>query len=118
MTPEIAVGLPNHNFNMFVRSKKRNINDFKVSVIIDIVCKEFKVELSDLRSVSKKSTFRHPRHVAMHLLRHQSGLKLTDIGRLFGRHHTTVINALISIDNLLEFDKKIRNEYHHLQRLI
>lgn len=118
MTPEIAVGVARRTLTDFVRSTKDNKDEFKINVILDVVCHDFCVSVEDLRSDSRKAIFRHPRHVAIHLLRHHTKLTLKDLGGLFNRHHTTVMSALESINHMYDFDIKFRKKYRQLERLI
>ena len=53
------------------------------------------------------------RHIAIHLCRARTGETLSAIGKFFGRDHSTVINAMRRIEDLLEVkDRDIMAYYN------
>jgi len=53
---------------------------------------------------SKKDEYKFKRHYLMKYLRKNSTLSLDSIGNMFGKHHTTVINALKKVDDLEKYE--------------
>jgi len=68
------------------------------------VCRQFGVTTLDLMSARRGREVARPRQLAMWLARHTTLLSLPDIGRGFGRDHTTVIHAIKRVEELLRTD--------------
>ncbi len=69
------------------------------ATIGELVCRQFKVSLEDMRSRSRKRTIAFPRQVAMYLARKYTEESLADIGRAFNRDHSTVMYAIKSVSS-------------------
>lgn len=77
----------------------------------------YNIKVSDLSSSSKVQKLVIPRHVAMFLSRELTGANLMEIASAFGRKdHTTVLNALENVKNLLEKDASQRSLINELRR--
>jgi len=75
------------------------------------VCDRFGVTLAELRSHSRNALLVRARHAAMWAIRHQTSLSYPQIGRLFDRHHTSVMHAVARIDGA-------RRANHQLNQLL
>ena len=72
------------------------------ALIINQVCKFFSIEESVIRSTLKNKGTNEARQVAMYLIRKLTNLSTTEIGKEFGRDHTTVIHAINKIETSLK----------------
>ncbi len=61
--------------------------------VISLVARHFNLRLRDLRSQSRSPRVTTPRQIAMYLVRRHCGLSYPEIGRRFGRHHTTALHS-------------------------
>jgi chromosomal replication initiator protein len=73
-----------------------------IGTILGLVSRHFGLRMRDLYSTSRSPRISLPRQVAMYLVRRHCGLSFPEIGRRFGRHHTTVIHACRRAEELLE----------------
>lgn len=62
------------------------------AAIVSAVAGHFNVPPADILSNSRKHPYVRPRQVAMHLYRTLSGRSFPEIGRRFGRDHTTALS--------------------------
>ena len=85
--------------DMFKDSTTRNLPT--PALIISEVSRFYSVEESVIRSRLKSSNVVLPRQVAMYLIRTLTNLSLPDIGKEFGRDHTTVLSSLRRIESML-----------------
>ena len=74
------------------------------ALIINQVCKFFSIEESVIRSTLKNKGTNDARQVAIYLIRKLTNLSTTEIGKEFGRDHTTVIHAINKIENALKME--------------
>ena len=85
--------------DMFKDSTTRNLPT--PALIISEVSRFYSVEESVIRSRLKSSNVVLPRQVAMYLIRTLTNLSLPDIGKEFGRDHTTVLSSLRRVESML-----------------
>lgn len=61
--------------------------------IFKVVAEYFNIAIDDLRSAKRNRSLVQPRHIAMYLARELTTESLSDIGRAFGKDHTSVLYA-------------------------
>ena len=72
------------------------------SLIISEVCRFYSIEENVLRGTLKDKVTAEARQVAMHLIRKLTNLSYPDIGKEFGKDHTTVIHACKKVNAMLQ----------------
>lgn len=90
-------------------------------LISEIVSLVRKYTGQDVRSLQVKSRKRHlvfPRQLNMYFLEKHTNYSLAMIGSIFNRDHATVLHAKKTIQNLIDTDKRIRNQYHLIEESI
>jgi chromosomal replication initiation ATPase DnaA len=83
--------------------------------IMLVVSEHYNITIEQLRNECRKSEFRTARQVAQYLIRNKAELPLKKIGKMFNRHHTTVIYSLKTIANLRRFYKTFDAEYKEIE---
>ena len=79
-----------------------------VDRILNVVAKNYGVTVDDLTSTRRNANIAAARHMAVYLMRHNTELSLTEIGKIFSRDHSTTISSLRKVEE----DKK-REPYVH-----
>jgi chromosomal replication initiator protein len=87
-------------------------NIVTVEKIQKIVCHNYKIKLTQLKSKNNSPKVAFPRQVAMYLSKEFTPSSLPEIGKKFGgKHHTTVIHSIKKIEKLKgdnpEFNKEL-----------
>lgn len=77
---------------------------------INKVCKYYSLGKRQLLGDSRALPVVRPRQVLMYLLRKQTGLPFQEVGRLVGRDHSTVMNAVNKITQLLSTSVDIQED--------
>lgn len=72
------------------------------SLIIGEVCRFYSIEENVLRGTLKNKGTAEARQLAMYLIRHLTNLSLPDIGKEFGKDHTTVLYSINKIEQGLK----------------
>lgn len=80
-----------------LRNNLKTNKDQVIKTAIMGVCKDYKITFEDMMSGSRKRSISLPRMVLMYKL-YQTGFTLTEVGAIFNRDHTTVINAIKKIE--------------------
>lgn len=83
--------------------------------IMHVVAEEFEIEVSDILSTSRKRQHVLPRQTAMYLASEITKRGLSQIGRRFGRDHSTVDHALKQTVRRMEKDPDFAALVWHLQ---
>jgi chromosomal replication initiator protein len=80
------------------------------NLIIGQVCKFYNVDDVELRGSKKHKGIAEPRQVAMYLVRKLTNLSLPDIGREFGKDHSTVLYNIRKVETALKSgDNELKN---------
>ena len=61
--------------------------------VLTAVARQFNLRVRDLRSTGRSARVTTPRQIAMYLMRRHCTLSYPEIGRRFGRHHTTALHS-------------------------
>jgi chromosomal replication initiator protein len=69
--------------------------------VVACVAGFFGVSHAQLASRSRAERLRHPRQLAMYLCRRYTDASLSEIGRLFGRNHPAVANAIQRVERAI-----------------
>ena len=75
-------------------------------VIVEETGKCYGVEVSDIMSTSRTKEVVNARQVAMFIIRQLTKLSLPEIGRFFGRDHTTVLHSLEKVEGLIKENRE------------
>lgn len=91
-----------------------------IEKIQKIVCHQFKIKPSQLKSKNNSPKFAFPRQIAMYLCKGLTKASLPEIGKKFGgKHHTTVIHSIRKIEKMhnedSEFNKELNNLISYIQ---
>ncbi|MFV0436274.1 MAG: chromosomal replication initiator protein DnaA [Desulfopila sp.] len=78
-----------------------------IEMITELISRQFKVSIADMRSRSRKKVLTFPRQVAMYLCRKHTDDSLADIGRAFNRDHSTVLHSIKKVTNLSARDTSV-----------
>ena len=74
------------------------------SLIISHVCKFYSIDESILRGTLKNKGTTEARQIAIYLIRKLTNLSLPDIGKEFGRDHSTILYAIRKVEVALKND--------------
>ncbi len=61
--------------------------------IIGKVAQKYEVSIEDLKGSKRTKNIAHARHIAVYLLRELTDMSLPQLGKYFGRDHTTILNS-------------------------
>ena len=77
--------------------------------IIEETAKYYMQTPEVLKGQSRSTEPKNARHVAMYLIRRMTNLSLEDIGKIFDRHHTSVLSAVKNLDTKIKNDTALSN---------
>ncbi len=82
--------------------------------IVLVVASHYGITRDQLKGKRRTNSVALPRQIAMYLMRRQTTLSLSEIGRFFDRDHTTVIHACSKIERLVAEDRRMRDTIERL----
>ena len=80
------------------------------ALVISQVCKFYSIDESVLRGTLKKKNVAEARQMAMYLIRNLTNLSLPDIGKEFGRDHSTVLYAIRRVETAVKAKDKVTQD--------
>jgi len=86
--------------------------------IVHVVAQHYGITREQLKGKRRTASVALPRQMAMSLMRRQTTLSLSEIGRFFDRDHTTVIHACDKIERLKVTDRQMRDTVERLAETI
>ena len=80
------------------------------SLIINQVCKFYSIDENTLRGTEKTRGTAEARQVAVYLVRKLTNLSSTDIGKEFGKDHSTILYSINKVESMLKSgDESLQN---------
>jgi chromosomal replication initiator protein len=90
-----------------------------VDTVMATVATYYHVTVESLQSNSRSRTISFPRHMAMYLIREETGTSYPQIGEKLGnRDHTTILYGYGKISELLETDSTVRRDALEIKALL
>ena len=89
-------------------------NDAMVEKIILHVSKKYGVSVDDIKSKKKTDSIAGARHISIYIIRKLTDLSLKDIGKIFGRDHSTIISSVNKIELNIRTVKNYENDINLL----
>ena len=93
------------------RAKLTSVDD-----ILRVVCHHFHLRSSELLGADRHKTTALARHVAMYLCKKRLSVSFPELGRAFGKDHTTVMSAVRKVQTLRERDPELRAHLDAIER--
>jgi chromosomal replication initiator protein len=95
---------------------EENLRVISIDKIIDTVTDYFKIKVVDIKGKTRLREVVLPRQIAMYLAKEYTTLSLKGIGYHFGgRDHSTVIHAIQTVNDLIDFDRDVAGHVKELQ---
>ena len=89
-------------------------NDAMVEKILLHVSKKYGVSVEDIKSKKKTDSIANARHISVYIIRKLTDLSLKEIGKIFGRDHSTIISSINKIDINIQTVKNYETDINTL----
>jgi len=87
----------------------------QVTAIQTEIARSLGVSPAALLGHGRRASLVWSRHLAIHLARHLLNLRVSDLGPLFNRDHTSIRHALRCVQNAMDTDTVKRTEVHLME---
>ncbi len=89
-----------------------------MSKIVSVVGKQYQVSSSDILGKSRKSEIVLPRHISIYFARTLLNSSLMDIGRYFGRDHSTIMSSIKKVEKESKSNQVMNRVIYDLRKKI
>lgn len=111
---EITLELTKEMIDKLIKSTKREIS---IDYIQKVVCNFYNIGLDLLQSKTRKREIVQARQVAMFFSKTLTKSSLATIGsQIGGKDHATVLHACKTVNNLIETDKRFRQQVDEIEK--
>lgn len=86
--------------------------------IIDKACKFYNVSKEDILGKSRTKDINHARQASCYMMRYELKMSFPQIGRIFSRDHSSIMNGVSKIEKMIKTDIEIREQIETLKNLI
>ncbi len=84
--------------------------------ILTQIADRYEISLEDLKSTKRTKQIAMPRHIAIYLIREMTNMSFPQLGKFFGRDHTTVLNSYQTVEEKMKSDPFFEGEIKELLR--
>ena len=84
--------------------------DAMVEKILKQVSKKYGISLEDIKSKKKTDSIANARHISIYVIRKLTDLSLKEIGKVFGRDHSTIISSINKVELNIRTVKNFESE--------
>ncbi len=111
---EITLELTKEMIDKLIKSTKREIS---IDYIQKVVCNFYNIPMDLLQSKTRKREIVQARQVAMFFSKSLTKSSLATIGsQIGGKDHATVLHACKTVNNLIETDKRFRQQVDEIEK--
>lgn len=111
---EITLDLATEMIDKLIKNTKREIS---IDYIQKVVCSYFNVQVEMLLSNTRKREIVQARQIAMYFSKNLTKASLATIGaQIGGKDHATVLHACKTVNNLIDTDKRFKNQVDEIEK--
>jgi len=85
-------------------------------VIKKLICKEYKITVSDVVSKSRRQCHVKPRQMAIYLSRKYTDSPLQAIGKSFKRYHATALHSIKAVEREMKLKGAVSRQVDYLSK--
>ena len=91
-----------------INGEVESLNEKLTNDMMKIICTLTQVDWSEMKGKCRKRELNDVRQIAMWIIRKGTSMSFYDVGKVFNRHHATVLHAVKHVEGLIETDNMYR----------
>ena len=91
-----------------INGEVESLNEKLTNDMMKIVCKLTLIDWEQMKTKCRKRELNDVRQTAMWIIRKGTSMSFYDVGKIFNRHHATVLHAVRNVENMIETDNMYR----------
>ena len=97
-----------------INGEVESLNERITNNVMKVICNITQVEWDQMKSKCRKRDINDVRQIAMWIIRKGTSMSFYDVGKIFNRHHATVLYACKHVEGLIEIDNKYRSNVEQI----
>lgn len=97
-----------------INGEVESLNERITNNVMKVICNITQVEWDQMKSKCRKREINDVRQIAMWIIRKGTSMSFYDVGKIFNRHHATVLYACKHVEGLIEIDNKYRSNVEQI----
>jgi chromosomal replication initiation ATPase DnaA len=91
-----------------INGEVESLNEKITNNIMKVICTLTLLDWDQLKSKCRKRELNDVRQIAMWIIRKGTSMSFYDVGKVFNRHHATVLHAVKNVEGLIQTDNMYR----------
>ena len=91
-----------------INGEVESLNEKLTNDMMKIICKLTLIDWEQMKTKCRKRELNDVRQTAMWIIRKGTSMSFYDVGKIFNRHHATVLHAVRNVENMIETDNMYR----------
>jgi len=84
-------------------------------MINEVIAKHFQITLEEMLQKSNESKYVKARQIAMFFYREMTNKSLSEIGKIFNKHHATVLDGVNKVKGYIQFEHGYDSEIQRIR---
>jgi chromosomal replication initiator protein len=97
-----------------INGEVESLNEKLTNQMMKVICTLTKVEWSEMKGKCRKRELNDVRQTAMWIIRKGTSMSFYDVGKVFNRHHATILHAVKNVEDLIQTDSMYRSSVEQI----
>jgi chromosomal replication initiator protein len=97
-----------------INGEVESLNEKLTIQMMKVICNLTQVDWDELKGKCRKRELNDVRQTAMWIIRKGTSMSFYDVGKVFNRHHATVLHAVKHVEALIQTDNKYRADVEQI----
>jgi chromosomal replication initiation ATPase DnaA len=97
-----------------INGEVESLNEKITNNMMKVICTLTLLDWDQLKSKCRKREINDIRQIAMWIIRKGTSMSFYDVGKVFNRHHATVLHACRNVEGLIQTDNKYRADVEQI----
>jgi chromosomal replication initiation ATPase DnaA len=98
-----------------INGEVESLNEKLTNNMMSVICNLTKMDWSEMKGKCRKRELNDIRQTAMWIIRKGTSMSFYDVGKVFNRHHATVLHAVKHVEALIQTDRMYRG---HVEQIL
>ena len=98
-----------------INGEIESLNEKLTNDMMKVICNLTLIDWDQMKSKCRKRELNDVRQTAMWIIRKGTSMSFYDVGKIFNRHHATVLHAVKSVENMIQTDRMYRG---HVEQIL
>jgi chromosomal replication initiation ATPase DnaA len=97
-----------------INGEVESLNEKLTNDMMKVICNLTLIDWDQMKGKCRKRELNDVRQIAMWIIRKGTSMSFYDVGKVFNRHHATVLHAVKSVENMIQTDNKYRADVEQI----